>query len=501
MEIPDSIVKKEGGLHSSRVLFRVFFAVLSLLSILPCWTVRYPALVDYPLHLSRWFVLFHGQDPAYHFSIYYAPDWGPYPYVLTDVMGVLLQHLLTIDMAGRCVLTTCIVGVPLATLYFLRKAAPGSDDYLALFGFLIALDPFFLLGFVEYQLSLVLGLLVVGLWVAYCEQPSVVKGIAAAVGIVLVYLAHLVGFAVAGIAMGVYCLVSSRPWQKLLTLALVSVPGLTLFVYNIKHSGTGGGGPLTYGDTVAWDKLVGLVFPLRAGSKPQMLVVLGGLAVFLYLLFKIRSGVAWQRSWIVICAVLLLVYLAAPGTYGLGGWLDVRILSFLYLLALATVRIKRISRTMVTIVILLVIFRVAVVESIFVPKQHELDELTAGFQAIPRGARVLPLFQRDSEKPFYVRAEVHHQAYGVIQKGFFVPNIAYLPDLQPLRVVGAKYCPNIFCEVTSPNDTNWSEIAQHYDYLWVQDYQEVLPYVATIADRVFFNDFVTVYRVRRSRGN
>ena len=89
----------------------------------------------------------------------------------------------------------------------------------------------------------------------------------------------------------------------------------------------------------------------------------------------------------------------------------------------------------------------------------------------------------------------------MIQKGFFVPTIAYLPGLQPLRIVGAKYCPNIFCEVTNPNDTNWSEIAQDYDYLWVQGYPEVVPYVSTIADRVFFNDFVTVYRVRRSRAN
>jgi hypothetical protein len=496
MEIP---VKSEDGLRSSRVSFRLSFVVLSVLSILPCWTVRYPALADYPQHLARWFVLFHSKDPKYHFSTYYLPDWGPYPYVLTDVIGVLLQRFLTIDVAGRCILTICIVAVPFATLYFLRKAAPGNDDSLALFGFLIALNPFFLMGFVENQLSLALGLLVVGLWVTYCEKPNVVSGIAVAAGILLVYLAHLVGFAVVGVAMGVYSLVRPRPWKNLLTLAVVSLPGLMLYAYNIKRSASGGS--FAYDGMTVWDKLRGLVFPLAAVSRLQELVFLGGIAAFLCLLYRIRPKVAWQRSWILICAVLLSVYLAAPGVYGLGGWLDVRIMPFVYLFALAIVRIKRISRTMVAVVILLVVLRIGVVEYIFVSKQNELNELTAAFQAIHLGARVLPLVQLKAQGTLVGRAEVHHQAYGVIEEGFFVPTIAYLPGLQPLRVIGAGYCPNAFCEVTSPTATDWSEVARHYDYLWVQGYPEVVPSVATIADPVFFNDFVAVYRVRRSSGN
>jgi hypothetical protein len=493
-EIP---IMNNDGLRSSRVLFRLFFVVLSVLSTLPCWTVRYPVLADYPQHLAQWFVLFHSKDPKYHFSTYYLSDWGPYPYVLTDIIGVLLQRFLTIDVAGRCVLTICIVAVPFATLYFLRKAAPGNDDSLALVGFLIALNPLFLMGFVENQLSLALGLLIVGLWVAYCEKPNVIAGIGVAVGILFVYLAHVVGFAVAGIAMGAYCLVSSGPLKKLLTLAIISLPGLMLCAYNLKRSGSGGS--LAYEGVTVWNKLRGLVFPLAAVSRLQEVVFLGGMATFLYLLYRIRPKVGWQRSWILICAVLLSVYLAAPGEYGLGGWLDVRIMPFVYLFALAIVRIKRISRPMVAVVILLVVLRIGLVEYIFVSNQHDLSELTGAFQAIPRGARVLPLVQLKL-RTLIGRAEVHHQAYGVIEKGFFVPTIAYLPGLQPLRVVGAGYCPNAFCEVTSPDATDWSEVAKHYDYLWVQGYPEVVPYVSTIADRVFLNELIAVYRVRRSSG-
>ena len=92
------------------------------MSILPFWTVRYPVICDYPNHLARWFVLFHARDQAYQFSSYYTPAWGPLPYISTDLLALALQYFLPIDIAGRLVLTICILSIPVGTLYFLKKA-------------------------------------------------------------------------------------------------------------------------------------------------------------------------------------------------------------------------------------------------------------------------------------------------------------------------------------------------------------------------------------------
>jgi hypothetical protein len=156
-----------------------------------------------------------------------------------------------------------------------------------------------------------------------------------------------------------------------------------------------------------------------------------------------------------------------------------------------------VGSAMMAVMVLLAVVHVADVESIFISKQRELEGLTTAFQAIPRDARVLPLIRLKPGGTLISQGKLHHVAYGVIQQGYLVPTIAYLPGLQPLRVVGAGYCPNPFCEIVDPETTDWNQVATHYDYLWVQHYAEALPYIARITEPVFSNEFVNVYRTRQ----
>src|SRR5208282_5312245 len=88
---------------------------------------------------------------------------------------------------------------------------------------------------------------------------------------------------------------------------------------------------------------------------------------------------------------LLLVYFAAPAQYGsAGAFMDVRFMPFVYLFLLAVVRFNRVPRYLYIGLALLVLFRVATVEQLFISQQRELGQLTASFEAIPRNAKVLP---------------------------------------------------------------------------------------------------------------
>jgi hypothetical protein len=144
------------------------------------------------------------------------------------------------------------------------------------------------------------------------------------------------------------------------------------------------------------------------------------------------------------------------------------------------------------------VFGVVRIETLFLTKGRELANASGAFAVIPRNSRVLPVVRIRYEDNLVGMGEIHHLEYGVIEKGLLVPSVFHIPGIQPLRLVGAGYCPNDFCLVfQSPENIEWKKVAAHYDYIWVEHFPSAVPYVANIADRVFASEFVSVYRVRR----
>ena len=466
---------------------------LSFVAIIPFWTVRYPVLTDYPNHLARWFVLFHMKDGAYHFANLYAPAWGPLPYISPDILAMVLQYFLPIDVVGRCILSLCIILVALATYFFLKKACPENVG-LATFGILVAFNPNFLMGSISNEFSLAFCLLVVGLWVTYCKAPKVMTAVGIAIGLILVYLSHLSGFVVAGLVMGVYALFQEQRWKKVGILAIMSLPALLMFAYNPSHAGSGAS--FVYAGPAGWDKVRNLFFPLRLfTSKKLDLICLAGLAFLILLVLKKRPTFAWQPVWLAVCSILLLAYLVAPAQYGFGGYIDTRFMPFLYLFLLAVIRFNQVPRYLYIGLALLVLFRVATVEQMFISHQSELKQLTASFESIPRNAKVLPLVHFP-ENGFIGRGDIHHLEYGVIQRGFLDPVLFHLQGAQPIRLVGSPYCPNVFCDVAAAPEVDWQQVAYSYDYLWVHSDPEITTFTSRIGNAIFSNSSVTVYRVR-----
>lgn len=472
--------------------FRWLFVALTLLAVMPFWTVRYPVIADYPNHLARWFVLYHEQDPVYRFSTMYAPAWGPLPYITPDILAVALQYVLPIDIVGRCILSLCVISVAFGGLFFIKTACP-QNFTLALFGLLVAFNPNLLMGSISNELSLGLCLLVVSCWVLYCSSRRASMALCVLFGLMLVYFSHLIGFFVAGIAMGVYALFQETRWKTLGVLAALSAPTLAVSGYNLRHGGPAAG--FVYAGMTVWDKLRNLLFPVRLFTfKTLDALLLASLAILILFLIRAQRRIVIQPAWFAVCVVLLLSYLIAPGEYGNGGYADVRIMPFLYFFLIPVFQFSRIPRFLVIALASIVLFRVVTVEGIFAVKQPGLQQLTAAFDAIPRDARVLPLaiWQRDGG--LVGQGDVHHLDYGVIRRGFLVPTLFHLPGVQPLRLTDNTYCLNVFCHVTNASDEEWRTIARSYDYLWLQKKPAILPFPSGMAGLVFSNESVAVYR-------
>jgi hypothetical protein len=486
---------KQPAVQNARANALWILFVLYFVAIIPFWTVRYPVVTDYPNHLARWFVLFHMKDAAYHFANFYAPAWGPLPYILPDILAMALQYFLPIDLVGRCILSLCIVLVAAATYFFLKKACPENVG-LAGLGILVAFNPNFLMGSISNEFSLAFCLVVVGLWVSYCKDPNVTTAVGIAAALLLVYLSHLSGFIVAGLAMGVYALFQEQRWKKLGILAILSLPALLIFVHNPRHAGSGAS--FVYAGLTVWDKLRNLFFPVRLFTSRSLdLIVLVALAFLVFLVLKKRPTFTLQPVWLAVCAILLLAYFVAPSQYGFGGYIDTRFMPFVYLFLLAVIRFDQVPRYLYIGLALLVLFRIATVEQMFISKQHELKQLTASFEAIPRNAKVLPLV-RLPESGFVGRGDIHHLEYGVIQRGFEDPELFHLQGVQPIRLVGTPYCPNVFCDVADAPEVDWRQVTKSYDYLWVVHSDPgITTFTSRIGDAIFSNDSVIVYRVRQ----
>lgn len=484
--------------------FLWFFSTLTLLSITPFWTVRYPLLCDYPNHLARWFVLSHWRDPHYNFSELYAPSWAPLPYITPDLLAVALQHIFPIDIVGRCILSLCIISVAFAGFLFLRWTCPENSS-LALLGIALAFNPMFLLGSVSYELSIAFCLLTVGFWVSYCSSRSLGKAVIVLLGLLLTYFTHLIGILVAGLVMGVYALFQQSRWKKLGALAILSAPTLAVMGYTLWNCGGAAAGHFVFADLTVWNKLKNLFFPLRLFTSWIVDgLVLTVVAVLIVLLIRAQEGLRIRPVWIAVCACLLLAYTVAPTTWGNGGYADCRITPFLWFFAIPILQFKRFPRWVLVLLTALVIFRIATVEQLFVNNQSQLQQMTAAFEAIPRNAKVLQMGVADVGTPGNARhggllagrGPTYHLFYGVIERGILAPQLYHLPGVQPVRLSGAVYCPNVLCNIENPTDAEWGNIALSYDYIWVEKNWVFSPPPSRFADVIFSNGSVAVYRLK-----
>jgi hypothetical protein len=367
-----------------------------------------------------------------------------------------------------------------------------------LFGILVAFNPMFLLGSISYQISIAFCLLTVSFWVSFCSSPRVSTAVWVLLGLLLTYFSHLIGILIAGLVMGVYALFSRSRWKTTGVLAALSAPTLAVMGYNLRRGGAAAGN-LVYAGMTVWGKLVDLVFPLRLySSKIQDAAVLVVLAIVAVLLIRNQRQVTIQRAWLAVCGVLLVAYLIAPHIWGNGGYADSRVMPFLFFFMLPICRFPQIPRYLLVMLAVLVVFRVASVERLFIDEQPKLQQLTAGFDAIPRDAKVLQMGLADIHKGglLEVRGSTFHLFYGVIRRGFLSPTLYHLPGVQPIRLADGVYCPNVFCAPENPSDAEWRKIALSNDYLWVQKDWLLPAFPSNMTDLVFSNQYVAVYRIK-----
>ena len=464
--------------------------ILAALIVAPIWIAAFPPLLDYPNHLARSFVLSHLNDPQFTFSKFYRADWGAYPYLGMDASLAILGRIFPIETAGKVFLSLCALALPAAAWFFLGQAVPDGGA-AGVWALLIAFNVFFLEGFLNFDLSISVGLVAIGLWLRWLKEPHVVRWFAALVAFTAVYFTHLLGFAISGVILIAYLALTRRPFRDWIWSGALALPGAIFYL----HSSRVG---LSVKDVVFHgldDKLDSLQMILHGYSPVLDWISLGALGAWFILAWWKNPDFKWNKPWLAITAILFVLFWIIPWMWGEASDLDIRVLPFLFVAILATARVGRRAIWLAIIPVLLFGARTLTTAKHFAQAQPQLAGLARSFDVIPRGALVLPVVEGD-EDPFE-RPFTHFWAYGVIRKGWFSPYLMDAPGETPMRITYDSYVPDGFWDLGYDKPPDWSQVQSDYDYVWAYDVAKFSPALAGIGEQVYSYGPLEVYRIRK----
>lgn len=484
--IPATEIKSAQRLGLSVLLLLLLAGVL----VLPIWLVKYPPLVDYPNHLARTYILAHMGEKGFWLRQFYGVQWGLYPYLVMDLVLLALQTVFAVEIAGKILLSLCVLAIPASVWMFLRRVNP-SQPALALCALPFTYNIFFLSGFLAYQLSIAVCFLLLAVCLDYIKKQSLARFCLCLLLATLLYFTHLVGFALAGLVLGLYGLATRQRVKFFGFLFLIFLPGTAFWAIN--KATVGISSLLIMGNPK--EKLIGLSEVMRGYSTRLDLVCLLALLGTVLAMWVRNREVRWNRAWLWPSAAVFGLYWVFPMVYGTGWDADTRILLFTALLAWATVDFGRRTKWLVPVVLVLTMLRVTNVAYHFVQEQPRLASMAQSFSTPPPNSRVLPVVsswgERQIQQPYR-----HFWAYGVIEHHWFAPYLFTDQGVQPLTKVYPAYDPPGFWSFRYTSPLSLPRIQQDYDYVWAYNVEAMAHDFATIGDVAFRQGDLTVYKIR-----
>lgn len=478
---------------STSAIFRwIGVLILAAMLLAPVWIVEFPPLLDYPNHLARAYVLRHLNDSHFSFQRFYRSDWGAYPYLGMDASLAVLGRLFPIETAGRVYLSLCALALPAAVWFFIRQAQPESEA-AALWSLLIAYNVFFLEGFLNFDLSVAMGFLSLGLWLRWLAKPGTWPWIASLAAFTALYFTHLLGFGFAGLIVVGTLALSNRPMRDWIWSGALALPGLAFYL----HSSRVG----LHADKIifhGWDDKLDSLGMMLHGYWPRLdWVSLGALAAWFLAAWWRNPEFRWDRKWLTIAVFFFALFWVIPWMWGReASDLDIRVLPFLFVAVLATARVGRRAKVLAAIPLLLFAARTISIARHFTEVQPALAGLSRSFDVVPRDALVLPIVEGDEdpiERPF-----THFWAYGVIRRGWFSPYLKDAPGETPMRIIYDSYTPDGFFDLVYAEAPDWQQVRNDYDYVWAYDVPRFSESLARIGDKIYSSGPLEVYRIRKS---
>jgi hypothetical protein len=378
---------------------------LTLILLAPLLIVDVPPLLDYPNHLARAFVLAAlPRDPI--LARFYAPHWSIIPNLGLDLITPPLIRILPVHVAGRLLIAAALL-LPVAGTIAYNTALGGR--WWSLGVGLFAYNACLLDGFLNFEISLGLALLLAAAWLRWREShPARTIGIAAA-GAPILFACHLMGLIFFGLLIGgaELCQLRRRAlWTHMLTrgaiLLLIFAVPLALYAASALQQM---GGDAEY--KPIGEKLLQLVTGFANYNLPlDVMTAALAIAIPALCLLTKRGRVPGPAA--CTSVLLLLAFLAAPYAWKGTAALDVRFAIMLGFMLFAgfvpTHWPPRFRRLVIAAIGVCFLARMALLTIAFADRRADLADLRTVLAPVQPGQAVYFVRAGLDEAPSYWRA-------------------------------------------------------------------------------------------------
>jgi hypothetical protein len=434
---PTSTIQADLG--SDRSVAITVSAMLAAISFLPVLLTPIPAMVDYPNHLARMYMLSQSGTP--NANPYYEVAWAFYPNLGMDLLVPQMARLMSVENATRLFLflsQLLIVGGALL-LEWARKGHVHLGGFAAL-AFLYCLP--FSWGFVNFEFGLGLALWGIAVYLILAERPWPLRFAANLVFVAALFAAHFFSLGIYGATLGLYELWRFRHKPAAYHVAAarlgaLAIPALVLLAIMQMTAGAIGS------EGTNWFLGFKPIWPLRIMNGYNLTAAAAtGLALAISLLFATKRGfLKLEPAGIWLAIGFALLYLVIPSKLFGTSFVDLRVIpaAALILPAFCSLSLPDRAWRLAALAAIsgIILINLAVVLSVWLPYRADYAAIIESFRKLDRGSRVLVGSTGDNGDPPFADLTSYPMYYAptlaVHYANAFVPNLFTEAGKQPVR--------------------------------------------------------------------
>jgi hypothetical protein len=386
----------------------LLFALMLFVFILPIWQLPFFPTLDAPGHVYNGVILrdlITGNGSVYNGVFELNPNWSPN--WLSQLLLAALTSVFSPVDCERLVHSIYILSFAFGFRFFVRSFS-GLTNYFALLGFVFIYNYTFILGFLNFNLSIAIFLWCIGLLHRVTSNPNPTRFVLLALLLAVLYSCHLVGIVaffvyasvwlllllVMQLRSGTFLAQLKRLWLPLIGAFVPSSVLLLVYLTGDQESGVFQSLP---SDEILrmWTSQSGLwcFNDSEIGfTRWNYFVVVAGLFMtLLALLFKKHLAAEFEKSegwwqqalaWALFSALILsLAHLIPDASSGGGGMLTIRLVfisgMFMFLALMSALRLRKVMMMAVCVLIVVTFDKVNYVKGKLSEQGYYIDQVSA----------------------------------------------------------------------------------------------------------------------------